>query len=111
MNGSQVAQDTAHAKQRTEKAHQLTGVNWPPYRTLHGIGDGQPLRALVDGNVRVPGCCQPDGLCRFCCGHLVIVSEGGAFDGRCALYGDEEVLSWQQFYLFCCDEADRSRSR
>ena len=29
VNRSQVAQDTAHAKQRNERAHPCTGANWP----------------------------------------------------------------------------------
>ena len=33
VNRSQVAQDTAHATQHTERAHRSTGAKWP--RTLH----------------------------------------------------------------------------
>ena len=49
---------------------------------------------------------SPDGLCGSYSGHLVVISKGAALDGGRALYGDEEVLSWWEYYLFCCDEVD-----
>ena len=79
---------------------------WVAFCTLYGIVDGRQFRLWVNRNFGVRGCSHSDALCGSCLGHLLVVSEAGALDGGRALYGDEEVLSWWQFYLFWCNEVD-----
>ena len=52
MNRSQVAEDTAHAKQRTERAHQSTGAKWP--RTPH-TQHYTPSRHTAEQEASSPG--------------------------------------------------------
>ena len=69
--------------------------------------DSCPLRVGVNGNVGVRCRVYSDSLSGSCLGCLVVVSQGCAFNGGCALGGYEKVDSLCWLYLVRCKEVRR----